>query len=248
MQDERWGAGSSLSFPGLWAGGQGRTALGPQAGPGGDQDTVPGRAQPQGSSRDSSQGTAQSQSEEGENSAVAPAPSPPGTPGPPTPPKHPGLGSHSPPLPPPGPSQLLPAPWRQHNLLLPPAPAHPPGTASGGSPGPPISGSRGWGRLYPTPQGLPGGFSSLRSSLSITPSSRAHLHRGEEAAPGAGSGRGVTPGAPGEQRGQDGAPATGAAPAQRLFPGLHLTITLFFLLFLLLLQVSHGEPSKSVDL
>lgn len=34
----------------------------------------------------------------------------------------------------------------------------------------------------------------------------------------------MTPGAP---RGEDGAPSAAAAPAQRLFPGLHLTITLF---------------------
>lgn len=77
---------------------------------------------------------------------------------------------------------------------------------------------------------------------SPSPIRSAHLHRGEEAAAGAGSSAG-SPGAPRAPGagGEDGALAAAArspAPLPRAPPHHHA----FFLLFLLL-QVSHGEPS-----
>lgn len=130
----------------------------------------------------------------------------------------------------------------------------PGGRGCGCSPGPPVLGPalqregshlqpRPWDSLTASPSSLEPGSSALPSLLPLHhPIRSAHLHRGQEAAAGAGSSAG-SPGAPRAPgtRGEDGALAAAArspAPLPRAPPHHHA----FFLLFLLL-QVSHGEPS-----
>lgn len=171
----------------------------------------------------SSQGTAQSKSEEGEEcsgicwpqfhpqlrQAVHSSPVPSDSS---TPQNIPGWGHTAPPTPTARDLPAPPASFQAAQTFPASCPCTAPWHRFRGLPRTPHFGAGVGVWLQPRPQGLPCGFSSLRSSLSITPSASAHHHRGGRGGTGAGSSRGVTPGAPREQRGEDGAPSIRAPP------------------------------------